>query len=223
MQIQGDQLKLKNAAEQVRQLRKVLRATPGYHFFVQNTEARFSLELIKWTDTEIFAKIREKILIPQEMVASAMAIAYPNKQEKLELIIQKLTEIGMSKIYLRPAERSVLKELSPQKLDRLKKIQQEATEQSRWWRIPEIVMISSLSEIRDQYQMLVFDIQKEEQQLEKSLASQAICGVIGPEWGLTERDYQTFDSTYQTKSLGEQILRMETAAIIGWWLIKQSY
>lgn len=42
-------------------------------------------------------------------------------------------------------------------------------------------MISSLSELRDQYQMLVFDIQKEEQQLEKSLASQAICGVIGPE------------------------------------------
>lgn len=65
LQIQGDQLKLKNAPEIVRQLRKVLRATSGYHFFVQNAEARRSLELIKRTDTEVFAKIREKNLIPQ--------------------------------------------------------------------------------------------------------------------------------------------------------------
>ena len=45
-----------------------------------------------------------------------MLLSLPNKQEKLELIIQKFTEIGIDEIYLWASERSVLKAINPNKL-----------------------------------------------------------------------------------------------------------
>jgi RsmE family RNA methyltransferase len=48
-----------------------------------------------------------------------------------------------------------------------------------------------------------------------------VLGIIGPEGGLTEKDYQIF-SKYEGIGLGETVLRMETAAIIGGWMLKNS-
>jgi hypothetical protein len=45
--------------------------------------------------------------------------------------------------------------------------------------------------------------------------------VVGPEGGLTEKDYSQFPEEFQIDFLGEQVLRMETAAIIGGWKLKQ--
>jgi hypothetical protein len=38
--------------------------------------------------------------------------------------------------------------------------------------------------------------------------------VIGPEGGLTDKDYKQFGNEWYGINLGEQVLRMETAAII---------
>jgi 16S rRNA U1498 N3-methylase RsmE len=61
-----------------------------------------------------------------------MAIAMPNKRSKAELITQKLSELWINNIYFRPAERSIIKQTKDKKIERLIKISQEATEQSRW-------------------------------------------------------------------------------------------
>ncbi|HCB51694.1 TPA: hypothetical protein DEP21_03930 [Patescibacteria group bacterium] len=58
-------------------------------------------------------------------------VAMSNKWDKIELITQKLTEIGIAKILFRPGERSVIKERNKNKAIRLQKIVKEATEQSR--------------------------------------------------------------------------------------------
>jgi len=55
----------------------------------------------------------------------------PNKREKAELIVQKLSEIGVDEIAFWPAERSVIKQRNEKKADRLHKIAKEAVEQSR--------------------------------------------------------------------------------------------
>lgn len=95
LQIQGTTLKIRNNPELVRQLRKVLRAQAGYEFFVQTPpyHLRYRLSLQSWTDSEVLAEIVEKIPAPDQEKKIGMAIALPNKQEKLELIVQKLTEI----------------------------------------------------------------------------------------------------------------------------------
>jgi RsmE family RNA methyltransferase len=62
----------------------------------------------------------------------SMLIAMPNKREKAELIVQKLSEIGIDQLRFRAAERSVLKRESfLKKAERLRKIAKEAVEQSR--------------------------------------------------------------------------------------------
>ncbi|MBQ7074589.1 RsmE family RNA methyltransferase [bacterium] len=89
------------------------------------------MELIKYTESEIYTKILERKKNLNEKVMIGMLIAFPNKQEKLELIVQKLTEIGISHIYFRKAENSQIKELNENKIKRMRKIMKEALEQSR--------------------------------------------------------------------------------------------
>lgn len=54
----------------------------------------------------------------------------PNKFEKLELIVQKLAEIGIDTVIFWPSRRSLLKDIPPKKMERLQIIAREATEQS---------------------------------------------------------------------------------------------
>ena len=61
----------------------------------------------------------------------SMIIAMPNKRDKVELIVQKLTECGLDQIIFWPSERSVLRERNSKKEERLQKIIKEAVEQSR--------------------------------------------------------------------------------------------
>jgi RsmE family RNA methyltransferase len=50
-----------------------------------------------------------------------------------------------------------------------------------------------------------------------------ITGIVGPEGGLTARDYENFAAyTPKVINLGETVLRMETAAIVGAWIIKNN-
>lgn len=95
LHIQGNTIKIRNNPELVRQLRKVLRAQAGYKFFVQTPpyHFRYHLELQSWTDNEVITQLVEKIPAPDTLKKHGMLIALPNKQEKLELIVQKLTEI----------------------------------------------------------------------------------------------------------------------------------
>jgi 16S rRNA (uracil1498-N3)-methyltransferase len=60
-----------------------------------------------------------------------MLIALPNKREKVEFIVQKLSEIGIDKILFRATERSVITQWNERKANRLYKIAKEAVEQSR--------------------------------------------------------------------------------------------
>ena len=61
----------------------------------------------------------------------SMLIAMPNKREKAELIVQKLTEIGVQNIYFWVSEHSIIRQRNEKKTERLDKISREAVEQSR--------------------------------------------------------------------------------------------
>ena len=88
-----------------------------------------------------------------------MLIAMPNKREKAELIVQKLTEIGIDEILFRPAENSVITQRNEKKAERLMKIAKEATEQSRGIRIPKVARCEDVSALCKDKQVIVFDKQ----------------------------------------------------------------
>ncbi len=180
---------------------------------------RYELQITSWNDKDIQGKILSEHLHESTPEQTGMIVAMPNKWEKAELIVQKLSEIGISKIIFWPSERSVLKDWNSKKEERLQKIIKEAVEQSRGWKMPELIFTTSPKTLVGENPLVIFDKQTGESSIKKS---DAIYGLIWPEGGLTPRDYQTFEWTKSTVyGLGETVLRMETAAIVWGWIVKR--
>ena len=222
LKTEKEKLFIQNNKELLDQLRKVLRAKPWYEFFVQdwNWEVRYHVSLQSRNDKDIETLILGKEEWKKSLKKSWMLISFPNKQEKLELILQKLTEIWISDIFLRSSERSLLKELNDKKLQRITKIMKEAVEQSWWWQIPNLKILSSLDEIKNDWSMVVFDLPRNKENTNWEEWNKPYLWVIGPEGGLTDKDYEKFPKNRIVQSLWENVLRMETAAIIGAWRLK---
>ena len=202
----------------VQQLNKVLRAHIGYVFCVQNLEwkERLKLEIIQINKKEIFCKKIEELTKETILNQKAwMIIAILNKLSKMELIVQKLSEIWISEIIFSPFERSQIKEISAKKLERLNKIILEATEQSWGWNLPKIILEKSLIESIKDKNVVLFH-QDGQKIIEKN---DELYWIIWPEWWFTEKELDLFIDK-QKVFLWNTILRAETAAIIGWWKIK---
>ena len=131
----------------VHQVYKVLRMQSGDHFAVQKEFAteRLVIQIDSISPTTITASMTQTIERPS-LPDTTLIIAYPNKFEKIELIIQKLSEIGISDIIFRDGERSQLHTLSEHKIARCHTIALEAVEQSHGRVLPRISQISHLSD-----------------------------------------------------------------------------
>lgn len=153
-----------------------------------------------------------------------MIIAMPNKWDKVELIAQKLTECGIDHIIFRPSERSVIKERNEKKANRIYKIIKEAVEQSRGWTVPELHFTTNITEYLKNTEVIVFDKIGAKEQNIVPISTSHVTGIIGPEGGFTPRDYKLLEVYHpHIQHLGEQVLRMETAAIIGGRLLQNNH
>ncbi|USN57631.1 MAG: RNA methyltransferase [Candidatus Peribacteria bacterium] len=76
-----------------------------------------------------------------------MAIALPNTGNKLDMIVEKLTEVGVHHIIFFSAERSQIRTLEDKKLYRLHILAIEAAEQSHRWTIPTIQYIQHIHDV----------------------------------------------------------------------------
>ncbi len=207
----------------VAQCRKVLRLKAGDLIHVQSTKANTTIRhLVKISSLgeTLTGEIIETKSQTRSNNYTQIIVAMPNKQDKLELIAQKLTEIGVDEIIFRPAERSIVKEWNKNKEQRLLSIIKEALEQSRWWFMPQI-SFREHPEDTIQQDTLVYFFDKKEQSTTTLESTKKKVGIIWPEGWLTQKDYDRFAKhTPLVYDLGSTILRMETAAIVGWWLLK---
>ena len=87
-----ESIKISNT-EILSQIRKVLRMKIWDTFFVQNGNTRYKLEILDRDDKNIFWKILESIEHPKQIDEIWIAIAMSNKRDKMETIVQKLSEI----------------------------------------------------------------------------------------------------------------------------------
>ena len=192
-------------------------------FFVQKENKRYQLEISSWDKFSITGKILETILQTKDISNKNIwiVVAMPNKWSKAELIVQKLSEIWVDEIYFRPSERSVLKDWNNKKWERLQKISQEAVEQSRWWKLPKIEFVKNIFPVLQNKKIIVFDMV--DQKVIPSCDSQAnIIWVVWPEWWFTQKDYENFWKNFDLISLGDTVLRMETASIVWAWSLRNS-
>ena len=136
------------------------------------------------------------------------------KKDMFELMLEKVTEIGVQKFLPLLAERSIKNTLN---LERSKSIIKEAAEQSGKVRIPEITEPEKLETILKNREVDRFYIAldpKGEKFSKKVLTNKKVAVFVGPEGGFTEKELSLFkENNISIVSLGEQILRAETAAI----------
>lgn len=156
---------------------------------------------------------REGLVPPVQKVTLYLSLI---KKDNFEWVLQKGTELGVSRFVPIISERSEKKDIN---MERARKIVIEATEQSGWACVPElsepISMVSLLEKSEVPPQTLVA-FHTEGAPFQKSfLADKKELGVlIGPEGGFSEKEIALFKSkNIPIYSLGNQTLRAETAGV----------
>ena len=146
------------------------------------------------------------------------------KGEKIDLILQKGTELGVHDFWLFGGSRSVARvreDQLPGKLLRWERIVAEAARQCGRRTIPAVRWYPSAAEAAaaaDQELRLILWEDERTHHLKESIAGDHLPGSaivsIGPEGGFDARETELFvGNGFQSVSLGSRILRTETAAI----------
>jgi len=146
------------------------------------------------------------------------------KGEKLDLVLQKATELGVEEIVLLQSERSIAK-IRPlerdYKLERFNRIVKEAAEQSKRTRLPllyRIINFSQLSEITADIKLIAYEgAQGSSASFLNAIKcvkpGERIAILIGPEGGFAAHEVdEANEHGFHTVSLGRRILRAETAS-----------
>ena len=144
------------------------------------------------------------------------------KEQKMDLILQKLTELGVTKIIPVNMERSIVKldnKKEAKKLERWNLICKEASEQSKRNVIPlvsEVINFKDLTKI-DADLKLVCSVSEKDNLINTYLENNnynIILLVIGPEGGISNKEEQYLkDNNFSLVSFGKLVLRVETACI----------
>lgn len=141
------------------------------------------------------------------------------KEQKMDLVLQKSTELGVNKIIPLITERSIVKDIDEEKkLLRWSKICKEASEQSKRNVIPMITKIKSIKELNIDGVKLVCSTNEKTENIKMFLHSQNIYDkmtiVVGPEGGLSPKEEQQLNELgFKSVTLGNRIMRVETVPI----------
>lgn len=169
-------------------------------------------------ELHIDAVINEDKELPKEIIAIIGLV----KEQKMDLVLQKLTELGVSKIIPVNMERSVVKldtKKEDKKLIRWNTICKEASEQSKRNTIPIVTNVINFKDIIniEADLKLCCSVSEKDNIISNYLSNNnynSVSFVIGPEGGLTlkEENYLK-ENNYNLVSLGSLVFRMETACI----------
>ncbi len=144
------------------------------------------------------------------------------KETKMDLILQKATEMGVSEMILCPMERCMVK-IDDKKLEskiiRWKRICKEASEQSKRLTISNIKTVKSINELKNlEGHNFTCSTQEKVKNIKKVLKTIKSCDrinlVIGPEGGISEKEENILNSIgFTSISLGNLIMRVETVPL----------
>lgn len=210
-------------------LTTVLRAEVNTKFeIVLADEQVYLAHVTRIDDVHTFAQIDQQLDVNVELPVKVTIASGLPKGDKAELITQKATELGSTRIVFFDTERSVAKwapTKQARKIERLQKIASGAAEQSHRQVIPEIVYYNNLKQLLENESADVKIVAWEEsakqgeqaqlvQSLEQLATGQTLLTIFGSEGGLSEAEVEIM-SQYQVvpAGLGPRILRTETAPL----------
>lgn len=216
--------------ENARHISKVMRMQEGDEIVVVHSGVAYVCTLLSVGQEVRIKQTGKTIPSPEMPIKVDIACGLP-KGDKLELITQKGTELGMHALIPFVAERSIVKwdeKKSGKKAERLQKIAQEAAEQSHRTHVPEVMNAISFKQLLHMVgnydAVFLADEEDAKKELRTRFAekikkvydskSKSILLIFGPEGGISRKEASSLlEAGAQIMSLGPRILRAETAPL----------
>jgi len=201
--------------EQSHYIRNVLRLTMGDFIRVFNGKDGEFLSSLTKSDKMCEITV-QNLLKPQTISKGPWLFFSPIKKDRLSFLIEKAVELGVQKLIPVITERTIVRTFNIEKAH-LSII--EASEQCERLDVPEILPFITLKDIfktLKEPQRLYFCKPRSDAPPLRSLSISPDSGIlIGPEGGFADTEIAFLESSPQTQavSLGDRILRAETAAI----------
>lgn len=221
---------IKIIGDDVNHIRNVLRLEVGEQIKIcnKNTSENYICEIAQILKENIICTILEKTENIIEGNVELTVFQGLPKSDKMELIIQKGTELGVSNFIPVELKRCIVKLTGRdevKKLERWQKIAEMAAKQSGRDIIPKvnnIQNVKSVCKLIPNYDIVLVAFENEENNLLKNELIKIkntkenfkIAIIIGPEGGMEEAEVQEFKTAgAKVITLGKRILRTETAPL----------
>jgi 16S rRNA (uracil1498-N3)-methyltransferase len=226
-EVSGDEAAL--LGEHADHLSRVLRARIGQQFDISTGDRVRRGFITKINDARVDFQLGEETASAVSLELTLVLSIF--KFDRMEWAIEKCTELGVSRILPIIARRtdSHLASASTKRSERWRRIAREAAEQSRQTSPPEIDAPVKLSQILSVGASLRVVLAENERgrslpgvlkeflggdKLNITSPNEGVALAAGPEGGWTDDELQAFqDAGWVAASLGDTVLRSETAAI----------
>ena len=195
-------------------LTKVMRLKKNDTFSLFNKAGEWEAKILNITKD--FVEFKSTKQLRQKETIKELWLAFsPIKSNYQNFMIQKATELGVSKFLPIVFDRTIVRKINK---DRLEKIVIEACEQSNRITVPVIEQAQNLKSFLNSHSMnLIFtDLNSDNKKIEKTkFSDKPICIIIGPEGDFSEHERQEILSFkgVQALKINDNILRSETAVI----------
>ena len=193
---------------------KVMRVKENEVFSLFNSGGEWEARIISISKSIVEFKVTKKLRQKENPKELWLAFS-PIKSSYFNFMIQKATELGVTKFLPIIFDRTIVRKINK---ERLEKIIIEAAEQSNRIQVPNIEEIQNISSFLDKNDVdLIFtDLNSNNNKLDlKKLSNKPTCIIVGPEGDFSESERKEILSYkgVQAIKINENILRSETAVI----------
>ena len=214
--------------QDVKHIANVLRLKPEDKIQICNVdkEENYNCKITQINEEQILCTIIKKINQKSEANIDITIFQGLPKADKMELIIQKCTELGVKEITPVQMEHCVVKldnKTAIKKIERWQKIAEAAAKQSgrdSICKINNVTNIKNICNVMHNYDILLVPYENEKNQSFKQALKLLngnnfkIAIVIGPEGGFNQKEINELEQNGgRIITLGKRILRTETVAI----------
>lgn len=196
--------------QDVHYLRNVLRATNGQALRLFNGKNGEWSGTIREISKSSCSLILFECLKQQPKTPSIILYFSPLRQNRLDVIIEKCTEIGVSEFRPILTDFTQVRKINLERLEAQIKEASEQSEQLHVAKISEPINFDSL--LRTEKNLWICDERRLGKHILDMSSTDSVHLVIGPEGGFSEKEKKLMES-HTKVSLGDSILRAETAAI----------
>jgi 16S rRNA (uracil1498-N3)-methyltransferase len=193
---------------------KVMRIKIGEIFSLFNSSGEWEAKILTLSKSIVEFNITKQLR--QKESTKEMWVAFsPIKSNYFNFMIQKATELGVTKFIPIIFDRTIVRKINK---ERLEKVIIEAAEQSNRINVPSIEEPQSLKDFLSNEKMdLIFtDLNSQNKKIDlEKLTSNPTCIIIGPEGDFSEEEREQIlgFADVQPIKINDNILRSETAVI----------